>query len=139
MRFFPFLLLLLIIVSCDTSSSLKKVDPYVFVHDNSSKIWLVEKLLKDGKDFTPMQFNAHSMIIFHQSRNAYVHRIIDFSKQNGAKCYYWMDREKNEFGFQFTKNTWLFSIVNVSRTKLVLKPKSKSYPYTIVLVPFPEY
>lgn len=138
MRFLLLLLLTVSIFSCDTGS-MHKIDPYVFVHDNSSKVWFVEKLLKDGKDYTPLQFNAHSMIIFHESRNAYFHRIVDFGKRGGAKCYYWMDREKDEFGFQFVKQTWLFSIVSVSRTKLVLKPKNGSYPYTIVLVPFPEY
>lgn len=138
MRFLP-LLLVFAVAACNTSSSLEKIDPYIFLNDNSSKVWYVEKLLKDGRDYTPMQFNANSLIVFHSSRNAYIHTIKDFGRKPGAKCYYWMSREKDEFGMQFAKGTWLFSIVHLSRTKIILRPKSESYPYTIILVPFPEY
>jgi hypothetical protein len=63
----------------------------------------------------------------------------EFGDRPGIKSYYWMDKNKNEFGFQVGRKEWIFDIRQLSRTKIILRPKYHSYPYTIVLIPFPEY
>ncbi|MBI3239244.1 MAG: hypothetical protein HYZ43_10455 [Flavobacteriia bacterium] len=131
--------LLLITVGCSSGTSLKKIDNYIFLHDNSSKVWLVDKLLINKNDYTPMRFRFKQIIVFHESRNAYFYRLNEMGEKPGAKTYYWMDRTKNEFGFLVGQKEWVFEIKQISRTKLVLRPKNNSYPYTMVLVPFPEY
>lgn len=131
--------LLLIVVGCSSGASLKKIDDYIFLHDNSSKVWLVDKLLINQNDYTPMRFRFKQVIVFHESRNAYFYRINEMGDKPGAKTHYWLDRTKNEFGFLVGQKEWLFEIRHLSRTKLVLRPKNNSYPYTIVLIPFPEY
>lgn len=118
---------------------MKKVDPYIFLNDNSSKVWLVDKLLIHKRDYTPMRFRYKQLIIFHESRNAYFYRMHEFGDRPGIKSYYWMNKGKNEFGFQVGRKEWIFDIRQLSRTKIVLCPKYHSYPYTIVLIPFPEY
>lgn len=132
-------LLLLITVGCSSGTTLKKIDNYIFLHDNSSKVWLVDKLLINKNDYTPMRFRFKQIIVFHESRNAYFYRLNEMGEKPGAKTYYWMDRTKNEFGFLVGQKEWVFEIKQISRTKLVLRPKNNSYPYTMVLVPFPEY
>lgn len=131
--------LLVFLLGCTADSSLKKIDPYIFIHDNSSKVWLVDKLLSGKRDYTPMRFQYKQIIVFHESRNAYFYRLNEFGDKPGIKSYYWMDKEKDEFGFQIGKKEWIFDIRRLSRTKIILRPKYKSYPYTIVLIPFPEY
>ena len=79
------------------------------------------------------------MIVFHESRNAYFYRLHEFGDKTGIKSNYWMDKTTNEFGFQIGKKEWLFDILLITRTKVVLRPKNNSYPYTMVLIPFPEY
>lgn len=86
-----------------------------------------------------MRFQYKQIIVFHESRNAYFYRLNEFGDKPGIKSYYWMDKEKDEFGFQIGKKEWIFDIRRLSRTKIILRPKYKSYPYTIVLIPFPEY
>jgi hypothetical protein len=132
-------LLLLITVGCSSGTSLKKIDNYIFLHDNSSKVWLVDKLLINKNDYTPMRFRFKQIIVFHESRNAYFYKLNEMGEKPGAKTYYWMDRAKNEFGFSVGQKEWVFEIKQLSRTRLVLRPKNNSYPYTMVLVPFPEY
>lgn len=137
-RFAFFCLSIFLVAGC-TSGPVKRIDPYIFINDNSSKAWLVDKLLINKNDYTPLRFHNKQMIIFHETQNAYFYRVREFGDKPGMKSYYWMDKSKNEFGFQVGKKEWIFDIRMLSRKKIVLKPKHQSYPYTIVLVPFPEY
>lgn len=136
MKHLFYLLFLLLIVSCN--GQMKKLDDSIFIHDNSSKVWLIEKLLNDGKDYTPVPFEYHEIIVFHQSKNAYIYRINEFDKR-GKKMTFNLDREKNELVFHSAKGNYLFEIILLQRKKIILKPKYKTYPFTMVLVPFPEY
>ncbi len=132
-----FLLLLLILGACDTS--IQPIDHYILVHDNSSKVWLVDKQLDGDKDYTPLQIEYKEIIVFHESRNAYFHTLKTLGTKPGIKKSYWLDESKKEFGFVGTKKNLVFEIVTLSRKRIVLKPKNNSYKYTIVLIPFPEY
>ena len=136
----PFIyLVVVLLLGCTSEGSMKKVDSYIFLHDNSSKVWLVDKLLINKNDYTPLRFRYKQMIVFHESRNAYFYRLHEFGDKTGIKSNYWMDKTTNEFGFEIGKKEWLFEILLISRTKIVLRPKNNSYPYTMVLIPFPEY
>ncbi len=141
MKGFGYVLLLvqLVFLSACWNNSLKKIDHYIFLNDNSSKVWLVDKLMSDGKDYTPIQFQYKELIVFHESRNALFCKVRNLGENPTTKMYYWMDREKKELGFQGNRKQYLFEIKLLSRTKIILKPKYKSYPYSIVLIPFPEY
>lgn len=133
-----FLILLLILGACG-DTHIEPIDHYILVHDNSSKVWLVDKQLDGDKDYTPLQIEYKEIIVFHESRNAYFHTLKTLGTNPGIKRSYWLDESKNEFGFVGTKRNIVFEIVSMSRTKIVLKPKNNSYKYTIVLIPFPEY
>lgn len=132
-------LFLLLLAGCSSDDSMKKIDRYIFLHDNSSKVWMVDKLMLNKNDYTPLRFRNRQLVVFHKSRNAYFYRIHELGDKQGLKTYFWLDHEKNEFGFQFSRDEWIFEIKQLSRTRVVLKPKRGRYPYTIVLVPFPEY
>ncbi len=137
MKHLSFLLIVLISFAC--SRDMKKVDDSIFIHDNSSKVWLIDKLLNNGRDYTPFQFEYREVIVFHQSRNAYFYRLNEFGRKKGKLMTFSLDRENNEFLFQSQKGNYKFDIVVLQRKKIILKPKNKTYPYTIVLIPFPEY
>ena len=134
-----FLLLLLIILSACGDTSIQPIDHYILIHDNSSKVWLVDKQLDGDKDYTPLQIAYKEVIVFHESRNAYFHILKTLGTKPGVKMSYWLDESKKEFGFMGTKKNLVFEIVTLSRRRIVLKPKNNSYKYTIVLIPFPEY
>ncbi|MDF3026395.1 MAG: hypothetical protein K0S23_702 [Fluviicola sp.] len=133
-----FLFLLLILSSCG-DTSIEPIDRYILIHDNSSKVWLVDKQLDGDKDYTPLQIEYKEIIVFHESRNAYFHTLKTLGTKPGVKKSFWLDEAKNEFGFSGNKKDLVFEIVSISRKRIVLKPKNNSYKYTIVLIPFPEY
>ena len=120
-------------------TSIAPIDRYILVHDNSSKVWLIDKQLDGEKDYTPLQVEYKEIIVFHESRNAYFHTLKTLGTKPGVKMSYWLDEAKKEFGFMGTKKELVFEIITLSRKRIVLKPKKKSYKYTIVLIPFPEY
>jgi len=132
------LLLILLLGSCG-NTSIEPIDHYILLHDNSSKVWLVDKQLKGDKDFTPLQIEYKEIIVFHESRNAYFHRLKTLGTKQGIKKTFWLDASKKELGFAGGKRDLVFEIVKLSRKKIILKPKNNSYKYTIVLIPFPEY
>ncbi|MGV3609347.1 MAG: hypothetical protein ACO1N0_00250 [Fluviicola sp.] len=134
-----FVFLLLLILSACGDTSIEPIDRYILVHDNSSKVWLVDKQLDGDKDYTPLQIEYKEIIVFHESRNAYFHTLKTLGTKPGVKKSYWLDERRKEFGFGGTKKDLVFEIVSMSRNRIVLKPKKNSYKYTIVLVPFPEY
>lgn len=133
-----FLLLILLLNACG-DTSLEPIDHYILVHDNSSKVWIVDKQLDGDKDYTPLQIEYKEIIVFHESLNAYFHTLKTLGTKPGVKKPYWLDEAKNELGFSGDKKDLIFEIVSMSRKKIVLKPKYNSYKYTIVLIPFPEY
>ncbi|MNK12894.1 hypothetical protein D3C87_309720 [compost metagenome] len=135
---YAFFSLLLFLSACG-DTTLEPIDNYILVHDNSSKVWLVDKQLDGDKDYTPLQIEYKEVIVFHESRNAYFHILKNLGTKPGVKFTFWMDRSKNEFGFKGMNKDLVFEIVSMSRTKMVLKPKNNTYKYTIVLIPFPEY
>ncbi len=133
-----FLFLILLVSACG-DTSIEPIDHYILVHDNSSKVWLIDKQLDGEKDYTPLQIEYKEIIVFHESRNAYFHTLKTLGTKSGVQMSYWMYETKNEFGFTGTKKDLVFEIVSLSRKRIVLKPKKNSYKYTIVLIPFPEY
>jgi hypothetical protein len=139
MKFSYLILLLILILSACGDTSIEPIDRYILVHDNSSKVWLIDKQLDGDKDYTPLQIEYKEIIVFHETRNAYFHTLKTLGTKPGVKMSYWLDETKKEFGFTGTKKELVFEIVTLSRNRIVLKPKKNSYKYTIVLVPFPEY
>jgi hypothetical protein len=139
MKFSCLILLLLLILGACGDTSIEPIDRYILVHDNSSKVWLIDKQLDGDKDYTPLQIEYKEVIVFHESRNAYFHTLKTLGTKPGVKKSYWLDERKKEFGFTGDQKDLIFEIVTLSRNRIVLKPKKNSYKYTIVLIPFPEY
>jgi alanine-alpha-ketoisovalerate/valine-pyruvate aminotransferase len=131
-------LALVLLASCG-DTGIEPIDHYILVHDNSSKVWLIDKQLDGDKDYTPLQLEYKEIIVFHESRNAYFYRLNTLGKKPGIKKSFWLDEAKNEFGFKGAKKDLVFEIVRLTRTKIILKPKNNSFKYTVELIPFPEY
>lgn len=131
--------LFLLLAGCTWDTGIQRINHYILVHDNSSKVWLVDKMLKDNRDYTPLQMEYKEMVVFHRNNTAYFYVFHEFGKKPGKKMTFWLDEEKNEFGFDGVKKDLLFEIIAINRNKIHLKPKNNSYPYQLVLIPFPEY
>lgn len=127
------------LLSCDLQNSSKTVDKSIFIHDRSSKVWLVDKKLQGNKDYTPLRFEYKELVVFHDSGVACFYKMQDFGKQPGYKMNFEINGERDKLTLTNNKMTRVFTIKSIGRKKLVLESRAKNYPYTLVLIPFPEY
>jgi hypothetical protein len=117
----------------------KKIDQSIFIHDRSSKVWLVDKKMQGEKDYTPLRFEYKELVVFHQSGNAYFYKMQEFGKYPGYKMTFELNRETDEFILTNSKMTRTFKIKSLGRRKMIIESTDKKYPYTLHLIPFPEY
>jgi|GEM_PF-685547 len=127
--------------SCVPDSQLKTLEPYYIFHDNSSKVWLVQHVYKQGKDFAPLSNKYKDIFTFHHSNYCYVQRMCTFGDEPGRKAYFALDSETNELRMEFRQEVWRFNLKFVSPQKIILTPKASNpedMQYTLELIPVPE-
>lgn len=129
----------LFLFGCSWNSTIEPIDHGILLHDNSSKVWLVDKMLDGDKDYSPLALEYHQLIVFHKSYQAYFYVMKDLGDKPGKHMPFWIDESKKEIGFTGSKKDLLFTIKYLTRTKIHLVPKNNSYPYELILIPFPEY
>lgn len=139
LKYLSLFLLYSFLVGCTWNSTIDPIDHRILLHDNSSKVWLVDKMLVGENDYSPLAIEFHQLIVFHKSNEAYFYVMKELGDKPGKHMPFWLDEAKNEIGFTGTKKDLLFSIKTLSRNKIHLIPKNKSYPYELILIPFPEY
>jgi hypothetical protein len=132
------LILTFILSSCVHDYELKPINPHYIFHQNSSKVWLINKLWKDKNDFSPKKFDDKEIIIFHQSKTCFIHKIKEFGKNKGKKADFRVDGAKKELQIDFYKEKWKFTIASYSETKIILNP-IENFNFKVELIAFPEY
>ena len=123
--------------SC-TINEERKIKKDIFLHDNSSKVWLVDKMTIGKRDYTPVQEIYKQVIVFHENNSMYVYILKDIGEKPGKKMTFYLDNDKKHFSFISGRIERKFFVKFMNRTKIILKPLNKTYPYTIELIPFPE-
>ena len=139
MRLVFVLFALAFIASCQSEDDVKKIDHGIFLHDKSSKVWLIEKKLQGEKDFTPLEFEYREIVVFHKSGNAYFHKLNTLGKKRGLKMTFTLDWKKRTFVLENSSMTRRFKVNSLGRERFVITSNAKDYNYQLVLIPFPEY
>jgi hypothetical protein len=138
MRLLSFVFLLWLIASCQ-GSEVKRVDHTIFLHDKSSKVWLIDKKLQGVKDFTPLEFQYREIVVFHKTGNAYFYKLNTFGTRRGYKMTFSLDWEKRTFLLENSSMKRKFKVNSLGRERFVITSNAKDYNYKLVLIPFPEY
>lgn len=139
MRWLFLLVVLFSITSCWEESSRRNVSGAIFIHDNSSKVWLINKCYKNGKDVSEPLLKDKDMVIFHETGVAYFYKVRNLGDKRGTRMRFWLAKNNANFAFYNAKKRYEFKVLSLKRTEIILKPITQAYPYTIVLIPFPEY
>ncbi len=137
-----FLLLasLLLLGACVHDSQYKTVEPNYILHDNSSKVWVIDHVYANGKDHSPLSLHYKKMIVFHPTGYCYVHEIKHLGEQAGKRGMYSLDMSKRNLDILFKNETWEFHIESFGEQKIVLSPRESSpFRYRLELITFPEY
>lgn len=136
---FRFLILFIVLTSCVADYQYKNIEPYYVLHDNSSKVWIINHLYKNGMDEVPLSFQYKKMIVFHSSRNCYIYQIDQLGEKAGNKGEFSIQSEKKEMEIQFKNEKWKFTILNFDENLVKMKSiDTKDGNYTMELIPFPE-
>ncbi len=132
--------LLLLLMGCTQNVTLTKIDPYPLFHDNSTKIWVVNKVMDGNVNYTPAQFeNRDVMLFFQEGFGVYVQPMKSLGKAPKLIGTFDVKADTKHLKLNFKKEIWDFYMARTSKSKIVLRPTQKSdFPYSIELVPYPN-
>lgn len=131
---------LLLLSACVHDYELKPIDPAFVFHCNASKVWVINHLYKDHKDFAPLSLKYKEMIIFHKNGNCFFYQVNQFQNGHSRKADFEINQANDQITFSFNKDKWVYKVKSYSVDKIILAPiKAAKFNYTIELIPFPEF
>ncbi len=131
-------LIVFLLFSCVPDFQHKELVPYYILHDNSSKVWIINHLYKDGVDQIPLSVSYKNMIVFHDTGNCYIYKLKNINENQGRKASFFIENDNKELRLEFNNETWSFYIQEFNEEKIKLKSKDESNSYTMELISFPE-
>lgn len=138
MRFIlPFLLL--VFFGCTSDIKMTDVRLDSLLNDNSSKIWLVNKVFHEGQNIAPLRVHFRDVLIFYQSGRVALQPLNSIGNKQATVGYFFLNSDNTELVIDFRKEFWKFKIESISLEKIKLSPKSgSSLEYSLELIPLPE-
>lgn len=131
---------ILFLSACVHDYELKPIDPSFVFHCNSSKVWIINHLYKDKKDFAPLSLKYKEMIIFHKTGNCFFYQVNQFQNGHSRKADFEMNQSNDHITFSFKKDKCVYKVKSYSVDKIILVPiKAHKFNYIIELIPFPEF
>lgn len=88
MNFFKFLCLSLLLSACINEDSLKPIIPEYLIHNNSSKIWLLQKIEAENSILKPVLKENTTTYTFFEDHDFYVQQLIHLGSHEGTKGSY---------------------------------------------------
>ncbi len=130
----------LITYSCVQDSHLKPIVPNYLLHDNSSKVWVINHVFFDGKDEVPMSFKYKTMLVFHKSGTIKIYKINDISANTAKVGKFDFSVDPKKIRIDYNNEKVIFEIESISEEKVKLKSiRSKNkHQYSMELISFPE-
>lgn len=142
MRYFPIhtFILLLIVTSCASGVDLKPIPLGPLLYDSNSKVWMVDKVIVDNKNFAPSKNLDKDVLIFYRSGKCMFQPMRTLGDMVGRKGDFTVYSEEKTLTIYFQRGKWDFTISAITEDTIVLNPtKASDVNYTMVLVPFPEF
>jgi hypothetical protein len=136
-RLFLFALLLNSCVS--DYSDIKKINRKAIFHCNSSKIWVINKVLKVGVNYAALKLKDKDVLIFYGNGKIVIqpmNTLGTFPIKNGLLI---LSDDNTSCEFNFPKEKWQFKTVEINSKLISLKAKKNSaFLYDLELIPYPE-
>ena len=126
--------------SCTQNVPLTKVDPYPLIHGNASKMWVINKVMKDNVNYTPSIFTNRDVIFFFsEDFGCYVQPMESIGFAPNLLGTFEAKSSTNKLKLYFKGETWEFYMSTLLRKKIVLRPTEESdFPYELELIPYPK-
>ncbi len=127
--------------ACSVGVTTTPIDKHFILDDNSSKIWLVNKLVKNHVDYSNSELGKKDIVIFFATGRCMIQKMNTFGDTIGDKFNYYLRMSTQPKTLELTKEKkkWLFTVRSITDDKIVLLPqKGVKFPYEMELIPLPE-
>lgn len=129
----------LVLTGCTTGVKLKAVNLGPLFHDSNSKVWMVDKVVADKKNYAPRINSEKDVIVFYETGKCMYQPMKTLGDFPGKRGEYSLFSEDKTLSLYYPNERWDFKIEAISEDTIVLEPlKTSDLKYTMVLVPFPE-
>jgi hypothetical protein len=133
--------LLILSSACSAGVSTTPIDKHFILDDNSSKIWLVNKLVKNHVDYSNSELGKKDIVIFFATGRCMIQKMNTFGDTLGDKFNFSLRMSTQPQTLELTKGKkrWLFTVKSINDDKIILIPqKGVKFPYEMELIPLPE-
>ncbi len=135
-----FLFFGLLLLSCDPSDAeIIQKNRESTLHDNSSKIWVINRVLKKGVNYSKPNFQDKDVAIFFEGGKVLFQPMntLGFTPQRYGELILYEGDKSVTIDFQDEK--WQFMIISMSSKKIFLKHESFSdFKYDLELISYPD-
>lgn len=109
------------------------------LHDNGSKVWIIDEIVNSTKNFAPSKLQQKSVIVFYDNHNCVMQPISSLGKKPLKTGNFELSDDNLELIINFSPEIWIFKVLKINNTVVILEPKSNSaFPYELRLKTFPE-
>lgn len=130
---------ILFLLGCTTGVEMTKVNFSSLFHDGNSKVWLINRIVASGEDFSASNSWEKDVAIFYHSGKCVIQPLKSLGESPGKKGDYTVYSDSKNLVIQFNTELWDFLLTTISEDKIIMKPKKSSdLKYTIELIPLPE-
>ena len=133
--------LLILTSACSAGVSTTPIDKHFILDDNSSKIWLVNKLVKNHVDYSNSELGKKDIVIFFATGRCMIQKMNTLGDTLGDKFNFSLRMSTQPQTLELTKGKkrWLFTVKSINDDKIILVPqKGVKFPYEMELIPLPE-
>ncbi len=138
---FGFGLVLFVLFGCnnDSDRTLIHISKESIIHDNSSKVWVIAKVLDKGVNVSQPKFNKKDVAIFFKSGKVYFQPISSLGNFPDRGGFMELSENSEELFLNFSDEKWHFQVEEVNTSCIKLKYKKGSdFKYDLVLIAYPE-
>ncbi len=138
MKFFALFTLLLVFSSCDREPGLEVSMAYL-LHDNSSKVWMVQSEIIGEEELAPKNNNFKTVLIFYNDFSYAEQPLNSIGNRPPVYGTYEVEYQNEALSFVLSRNKNTFKVVMKSKSMVVLESRDDTgQKIVITLVPLPK-
>lgn len=130
----------MILSACTTGVDLQSVDYTSLFTDSNSKVWIINKVIIQDANISPVKNENKEIIIFYNNGHCDLIPMKDLTRKPVRKGTFILDSKKREITIDFKDDKfWDFNIPYITEDSVLLNAKENSKtPFSIQIKPFPE-
>ncbi len=134
------LLLFLLVSACEQSNeTIIRISKENLLHDNSSKIWVINKVIKKGVNYGKQKLTQKDVAIFYKSGKVFFQPLSTLGNFPDRFGKFFLSSDNQSLFIDFGDEKWNFNIHQMNSKTIVLKALKKSdFLYDLELINYPE-